>query len=319
MRVEESGYRREDRALQTTQGTMFELSQIRCFVIAAEELHFGRAARRLNMTQPPLSRQIQVLERILGVPLFERTSRSVRLTPAGRVFLPEARRIVWLAESATLAARKVAHGDAGRIGIGFTAVSGYNFLPQIVAQARARLPNIELALHEMVSGQQVEALQTGLIDIGFLRQPLDRHGYESERVVSEGLVAALPIGDPRLNADELTLKAFDGSPLIMYSREGAGYFHSMLIGLFAEAEVMPDYVQQVTQIHSMLGLVRAGLGVAIVPRTATSLHFAGVQYRDIVTTPEKPVELYMCWRRENANPALQPVRDLCVEVAPRTV
>ncbi|UDF05004.1 LysR family transcriptional regulator [Asticcacaulis sp. AND118] len=298
---------------------MFELSQIRCFVTAAEELHFGRAAARLNMTQPPLSRQIQVLERILGVPLFERTSRSVKLTPAGRVFLPEARRIVWLAESATLAARKVAQGDAGRIGIGFTAVSGYSFLPQIVAQARARLPNIELDLREMVSNQQVEALQTGLIDIGFVRQPLDRHAFDSERVVSEGLVAALPSGDARLVMGELTLSAFDGSPLIMYSREGASYFHNMLINLFAEADVRPDYVQQVTQIHSMLGLVRAGLGVAIVPRTAMGLHFSDVHYRDIVTTPEQPVELYMVWRRGNSNPALTPVRELCTEVAPKTV
>ncbi|ESQ78404.1 LysR family transcriptional regulator [Asticcacaulis sp. YBE204] len=298
---------------------MFELSQIRCFVTAAEELHFGRAAARLNMTQPPLSRQIQVLERILGVPLFERTSRSVKLTPAGRVFLPEARRIIWLAESATLAARKVAQGDAGRIGIGFTAVSGYSFLPQIVAQARARLPNIEFELREMVSNQQVEALQTGLIDIGFVRQPLERHEFESERVVCEGLVAALPTGDPRLITPELTLSDFDGSPLIMYSREGASYFHNMLMSLFAEAEVRPDYVQQVTQIHSMLGLVRAGLGVAIVPRTAMSLQFSDVHYRDIATSPEKPVELYMVWRRGNANPALGPVRDLCSEVAPKTV
>lgn len=301
------------------QGNMFELSQIRCFVIAAEELHFGRAAARLNMTQPPLSRQIQVLERILGVPLFERTSRSVKLTPAGRVFLPEARRIVWLAESATLAARKVAQGDAGRIGIGFTAVSGYSFLPQVVAQARARLPNIELELREMVSNQQAEALQTGLIDIGFVRQPMERQDFESERVVSEGLVAALPAGDPRVNQADLTMRDFDGSPLIMYSREGAGYFHSMLVGLFAEAQARPDYIQQVTQIHSMLGLVSAGLGVAIVPRTATSLHLAGVQYRDIATVPEKPVELYMCWRRDNANPALAAMRDLCRDVAPRIV
>ncbi|MFT4090173.1 MAG: LysR family transcriptional regulator [Asticcacaulis sp.] len=298
---------------------MFELSHIRCFVVAAEELHFGRAAVRLNMTQPPLSRQIQVLERILGVTLFERTSRSVKLTSAGRVFLPEARRIIWLAESAALAARKVAQGDSGRIGIGFTAVSGYSFLPQIVAQARARLPNIELDLREMVSGQQIEALQTGLIDIGFLRQPLDRQGFISERVVCESLVAALPTGDARIRQAELNLQAFDGSPLIMYSREGASYFHNMLISLFAEANVTPDYVQQVTQIHSMLGLVRAGLGIAIVPRTAMSLHFSDVHYRDIITTPATPVELYMVVRRDNPNPALSPVRELCLEIAPKII
>src|SRR3954462_8135985 len=121
---------------------MFELSQLRCFVAAAEELHFGRAAQRLNMTQSPLSRQIQLLERILGLTLLERTSRNVALTPAGRVFLIEARRIVRLAESAALSARRVAHGEAGRIAIGFTAVSGYSLIPQIVAQARASLPHI---------------------------------------------------------------------------------------------------------------------------------------------------------------------------------
>src|SRR5690348_14347693 len=108
---------------------MFELSQLRCFVAAAEELHFGRAAERLHMTQPPLSRQIQLLERILGVPLLERTSRSVRLTRAGRTFLPEAQRILRLAESATVATRRVASGEAGSVTIGFTAAGGYGFLP----------------------------------------------------------------------------------------------------------------------------------------------------------------------------------------------
>jgi DNA-binding transcriptional LysR family regulator len=150
-------------------GSMFELSQLRCFVAAAEELHFGRAAQRLNMTQSPLSRQIQLLERILDVTLLERTSRTVSLTPAGRVFLIEARRIVRLAESASLSARRVAKGDAGKVAIGFTAVSGYTLVPQIVAQARASLPNIELELREMVSTDQTDALLTGLIDIGFVR------------------------------------------------------------------------------------------------------------------------------------------------------
>jgi DNA-binding transcriptional LysR family regulator len=293
---------------------MFELSQLRCFVAAAEELHFGRAAMRLNMTQPPLSRQIQLLERILGVSLLERTSRVVRLTPAGRVFLIEARRIVGLAESATLAARRVAHGDAGRIAIGFTAVSGYSFLPEIVTRARANLPNIELELREMVTGQQVDGLLSGLIDIGFVRPPMERQEFETRRVLTERLLAALPAGDPRLAEGSLTLEAFDGMPLIMYSREGASYFHNMLLGLFHEAGVVPTFVQHVTQIHSMLGLVGAGLGAAIVPEAAASLRFADVDFRSIATVPEHPVELHMVWRRDNANPALAAVLDLCEAV-----
>jgi DNA-binding transcriptional LysR family regulator len=292
---------------------MFELSQLRCFVAAAEELHFGRAAQRLNMTQSPLSRQIQLLERILDVMLLERTSRQVSLTPAGRVFLIEARRIVRLADSAALSARRVAKGDAGRVAIGFTAVSGYAVVPRIVAQARASLPNIDLELREMVSGDQVDALLTGLIDIGFVRPPIDRHEFETSCVLTEPLFVALPPGDPRQSKAALEPADFDGQPLIMYSRQGAGYFHQMLVRLFDEAGVAPLYVQHVTQIHSMLGLVHAGLAAAIVPESATGLHMMDVQFRRLVTPQERPVELHMAWRRDNANPALPAMRQLCAE------
>ncbi len=294
---------------------MFELSQLRCFVAAAEELHFGRAAQRLNMTQSPLSRQIQLLERVLDVMLLERTSRSVSLTPAGRVFLIEARRIVRLAESAQLSARRVAKGDAGKVAIGFTAVSGYDLVPQIVAQARAALPNIDLELREMVTTDQVDALLTGLIDIGFVRPPIARQEFDTAVVLHEPLVVALPAGDPRAAKSVLEPADFDGQPLIMYARQGAGYFHDMLIRLFDEAGVAPHYVQHVTQIHSMLGLVHAGLAAAIVPESASGLHLMDVQYRRLSTEPERPVELVMAWRRDNANPALGAMRRLCAEVA----
>ena len=294
---------------------MFELSQLRCFVAAAEELHFGRAALRLNMTQSPLSRQIQLLERILDVTLLERTSRSVDLTPAGRVFLIEARRIVRLSESAALSARRVAKGDAGRVAIGFTAVSGYNLVPQIVANARVGLPNIELELREMVTTDQVDALLTGLIDIGFVRPPLDRHEFDTVCVRIEPLVVALPAGDPRHAKAVLDLADFDDQPLIMYTRQGAGYFHQMLVRLFDTAGVAPLYLQHVTQIHSMLGLVHAGLAAAIVPESASGLHLNDLQFRRLATLPEKPVELHMAWRRDNANPALEPMRKLCAETA----
>ena len=194
---------------------MFELSQLRCFVAAAEELHFGRAAQRLNMTQSPLSRQIQLLERILDVTLLERTSRNVSLTPAGRVFLIEARRIVRLAESASLSARRVAKGDAGKVGIGFTAVSGYTLVPRIVTQARATLPNIELELREMVTSDQTDALLTGLIDIGFVRPPVVRSEFNAVLALSEPLVVALPLGDPRQAKSVLLPADLDDKPLIM--------------------------------------------------------------------------------------------------------
>jgi DNA-binding transcriptional LysR family regulator len=293
---------------------MFELSQLRCFVAAAEELHFGRAAQRLNMTQSPLSRQIQLLERILDVQLLERTSRQVSLTQAGSVFLIEARRIVRLADSAALSARRVAKGDAGRVAIGFTAVSGYNVVPRIVAQARAVLPHIEIDLREMVSGDQVDALLTGLVDIGFVRPPVSRHEFDSVGVLSEPLFVALPPGDPRQSMASLTPAHFDGQPLIMYTRQGAAYFYTMLEQMFNDAKAAPLYVQHVTQIHSMLGLVHAGVAPAVVPESATGLHMNDVHFRRLVTPQERPVELHMAWRRDNANPALPAIRQLCTDM-----
>lgn len=292
---------------------MFELSQLRCFVAAAEELHFGRAAKRLNMTQSPLSRQIQLLERILDVTLLERTSRNVALTPAGRVFLVEAQRIVRLAENAALAARRVAKGDAGKVAIGFTAVSGYSLVPGIVARARSALPNIDLELHEMVSREQTEALLTGLVDIAFMRPPIVRSEFDTALVLSEPLVVALPDGDPRGDAEELTVADLKDVPLVMYSRKGAGYFHDMLMRLFDEAAFSPVIAQHVTQIHSMLGLVRAGVAAAIVPRSAIDLHPDAVRFRRLVTTPVAPVELFVAWKRDNPNPALDAVRQLCLD------
>jgi DNA-binding transcriptional LysR family regulator len=212
--------------------SQFELRQLRCFVAAAEELHFGRAAVRMNMTQPPLSRQIQLLEHVLGVKLLDRTSRAVKLTPAGRVFLLEARRILRLTESAALATRRIASGEAGTIVLGFTAASGYSFLPRLLLQRASHAPNIDVMLKEMVSSEQMESLLTGRIDVGLLRPPIGRGEFTVLKVAEESLVAALPVGDPRLVEATLSLTHFDRRPLIMYSAEGARYFHDMMEELF---------------------------------------------------------------------------------------
>ncbi len=285
-------------------GSQFELHQLRCFVAAAEELHFGRAAARMNMTQPPLSRQIQLLEHVLGVKLLDRTSRTVKLTPAGRVFLLEARRILRLTESAALATRRIATGEAGTITLGFTAASGYSFLPRLLLQRASAAPNIHVALKEMVSAEQIESLLTGRIDVGLLRPPIARSEFTTLKVASEGLVAALPVGDGRLAQASLSLADFDDAPLVMYAPEGARYFHDMLDGLFKAARVTPRVVQSLSQIHSMLALVRAGIGAAVVPEAAMSLHFDDVHFRPVVTDPPHPVELYAAWRADNDNPAL---------------
>lgn len=294
---------------------MFELSQLRCFVAVADELHFGRAAERLNMTQPPLSRQVQLLERILGATLLERTSRSVRLTAAGRAFLLEARRILQLAETASQSTRRIAAGDAGTVALGFTAASGYGLLPRLVTAARARLPQVELALHEMVTSEQVEALVTGRLDVGLLRPPFDRPELMTRRVVAEPLVAALSAGDPRLALPQTELADFDNAPLIAFSPQGAGYFHALLQRLFAGAGVTPLVVQRVVQIHSMLALVQAGIGAAILPEAAVNLHFSDVQFRPLTTEPACPAEIHLAWREDNGNSALRPFLAVASQLA----
>lgn len=289
---------------------MFELSQLRCFVAVAEELHFGRAAARLNMTQPPLSRQIQLLERSLNAPLLDRTSRSVRMTPAGRTFLVEARRILKLSENAALNAWRVAAGERGTLSIGFTAAAGYDFVPRLVRMTRQHMPEVVLALKEMVSADQREGLLTGRLDVGLFRPPIDRREFAHLRLVEEPLVGAITSDDSLAHKVRLKLNDFDNLPFIMYSTEGASYFHDLVATIFSRSGVSPDYVQYVTQIHSILALVSAGLGVAIVPAAAQNLHFEGVTFRPIQTTPEKPVELYLVWRKDNDNPILSQFLEL---------
>jgi DNA-binding transcriptional LysR family regulator len=283
---------------------MFDLSQLRCFVTVAEELHFGRAAARLNMTQPPLSRQIQVLEHIIEATLLDRTSRSVRLTPAGKSFLPEAKRILKLADSASQVARRIAMGKTGSIKIGFTAAAAYSFLPELIAACRTRLPEVDLSLKEMVSGDQLEALATGQIDAGLLRPPIARPEFASVRVVAERLLVAMLDGHPFAVAATVSPRELDGQPFVMYSPHESRYFHDLLVTQFTRAEILPRYVQHLSQIHSILAMVRAGLGLAIVPEAAAGLNFGGVQLRPLQLRAPSPVELFLVWRRVDENPLL---------------
>ena len=294
---------------------MFELSQVRCFVAVAEELHFGRAAARLNMTQPPLSRQIQILERILGVKLLQRGNRLVRLTPAGQSFLTEARLILKLAESAASLARRVAAGKAGSVNIGFTAASSYGYVPELVAACRQQLPDVELILKEMVSGDQLKRLGAAEIDIGLLRPPIGRPELDSLRVVAEPLVAAVPAGHPLASRPSLALSDLDGQPFVMYAPYESRYFYDLLVSEFARAKVLPRYVQHLSQIHSILSLVRAGLGLAVVPETAEGLRMDGIVLRPLRIKAPRPVEMFLVWRRDGDNPLLATVVEVGREIA----
>jgi DNA-binding transcriptional LysR family regulator len=294
---------------------MFDIHQIRCFIAVAEELHFGRAAQRLNMTQPPLSRQIQSLEHLLGTQLLERSSRVVRLTPAGRSFLPEAKRILKLADSAARLAVRVADGKAGSVRIGFTASSAYSFLPRLVRACREALPDIELSLREMVSGDQFDALSNGQLDIGLLRPPVTRPGLRAVRLGSEQLVVALPEGHALCDHHSIDVGCLDGMAFVNYSPYGSRYFHDLLASLFSRAGVRPRDVQFLSQIHSILAMVRAGLGIGLVPQAATHLRFEGVTLRPLQIAEPTAVELFLAWQDGNDNPLVPAVADVAKSIA----
>jgi DNA-binding transcriptional LysR family regulator len=281
---------------------MFELTHLRCFVTVAEELHFGRAAARLNMTQPPLSRHIQVLERVLQVELFHRNSRSVKLTAAGSAFLGEATRIVAMTNSAVATARAAAEGREGMVALGFTAASGYSFLPRLINQVQGELPGVRFLLKEMVSGEQLESLLTGRIDLGLLRPPVRRAEFDTLRVLQERFVVCSHASVPEVDRPR-RLADFDRLPLIMYAPDKARYFHDLVTGLLAGERAEPRLVQHLAQIHSILMLVGAGHGFALVPETSVRLHPEEVVFSPL-DDAQPLVELHAAWRPENDNPAL---------------
>lgn len=295
---------------------MLELSQLACFVAAAEEMHFGRASARLNMTQPTLSRQIQALERALRVELFERANRTVRLTSAGRVFLPEAKRILAMTESATNWTRRAWQGEAGVIRLGFVASSAFVDLPEILRQTMERLPDVQVLLKEGTTRAQKDALLADMIDVAILRPPIDQNQFGVYRIRTEPFYAALHADDPRTAKSKLKLADFDQRSFIMYSAEGAGYSHAMLSAMFDRAGVAPIMTHHLDQNHSILSLVSGGLGAAMVPESVMKLGFANVVFRPVETDPPRPLETYMIWRNQSENLALPAFLDLCRSVFP---
>jgi DNA-binding transcriptional LysR family regulator len=290
--------------IDTEIGSMFTLAQLASFVAAAEELHFGRAAARLHLTQPPLSRQIKLLEQEVGVTLLDRTGRTVKVTPAGRVFLAEARRILRLAEESSLAVRRIPTGAGGTLAVGFTAVSVHGYVQPFLRRIAEELPHVDLVLRELVTADQVEAVASGDIDLGFVRPPVIRAGLLSRVVHAERLLLAAPADDPFAVRGQADVADLDGRALVMYSPVESRYFYELILGLTARAQVRPRYVQYVSQVHTMLALVQAGIGLAIVPESATALHPDGVAFIDLADTRSPTVELAAAWRESADNPAL---------------
>lgn len=288
---------------------MLSLDQVHGFVVVAEEGSFRRAAERLRMTQPPLSRQIQKLEREIGVLLFDRTQRQVELTPAGTVFLAEARRLLALAEAAPGTARLVADGRAGTVRIGFTAASGFGFLGRFLNHVEQALPGVELVLRELVSTLQFENLRSGNLDLALARPPFGDANFDSRLVHAEPLVLAVPDGHAlAAGTDAVPVSALGGATLLVYSPGQARYFADLVSRVLAGVPYASAH--HLTQVHSMLALVAAGRGLALVPEAASSLHPDGVRFRRLDGVADDPAVLHAVWRRDQINPALRRVVEL---------
>lgn len=277
--------------------------------MVAEELHFGRAAKRLFMTQPPLSRQIQLLERSLGVMLFERSNRQVQLTIAGQHFLRDARHVLTYTEQAAHAARRLACGDAGQLTLGFTAVTGYELIPGLLGHAANVMPDVVFELKEMVSQAQTEALAANMIDIGFVRRAVPALGLEHQLICREPLLVAMSNKHPLTHKAAIAVADLDQQPFVMYSPDEGRYFHDCIAGLFAMAGVSPRYLHYLGQTHSILGLVRAGLGLAIAPASARGLYLGQLEFRPLQDAVAH-AEVYMATRSGNDNPALLPFKKM---------
>lgn len=290
-----------------------DLRSLRYFVAVAEELHFARAALRLHMTQPPLSQAIQALEQQLGHALFERNKRQVSLTTAGLALLPEARRLLKDAEQLPSLVARAALGESGRLSLAFVSTVDYSVLPPLLRQFRRCYPQVEIELREATSDMQIQDLLQQRIDAGLLIAPLPdkTNGLLAYRsVLQEPLVLALPadfVGTEQFKqhiGEDNLLHLADQLPLIIFPRRIAPALHDAILTCFRAAGVTPTIGQQAIQMQTIVSLVSAGLGLALVPQSVSNLQRPGVVYLPLAEhTPT--VETGLAWRRDHVSPVLR--------------
>lgn len=274
-----------------------DLRQLRHFVAVAEQLHFGRAAAALHITQPPLSRSIRELEARVGATLLARTRRRVELTPEGARFLDEAKRLIAQLERAVHEVGHMASGAGGRLRLGFVSLADYGVLPELLKRYKAARPGVNLALREMLSPDQAAALAAGELEFGLLLPPVDAPGLEHLVMQRERFLAALPARHPLARRRRrVAVRALAGEAFVMAPREIAPGLYDAVAGLTARAGFAPRIAQEAIQMQTVLSLVSSGLGVALVPACLANLGRRGVAYREIAD-PHPRLDLWLAWRR----------------------
>jgi DNA-binding transcriptional LysR family regulator len=277
-----------------------ELRHLRYFVAVAEELHFGRAAEKLHIAQPPLSQQIMNLEEELGAGLFDRSRRSVQLTEAGRYFLKEAKLLLAHAEQAADTARRISQGQSGRLVIGFVGSVIHTFLPEGLRSFRGRFPDVELMLQELNTAEQIKALHTRRIDVGFLYPDVQDAALAFRPLIRTPLMVVLPVKHPLAGRRSLRLRELAKEPFIANTRSSEPVVRDAFISMCHSAGFTPKIAQEAGHVQTVLGLVAAGLGACLLPDFISRIKRPGVKYVPLTGSPPV-VELAVVWRSDTTS------------------
>jgi DNA-binding transcriptional LysR family regulator len=281
-----------------------EFRHLRYFLMLAEELHFGRAAQRLAISQPPLSLNIQQLEASVGAPLFTRNSRGVQLTAAGQAFVPAARALLAQASAAAREARDVAEGQSGQLQIGFAGTMLYCGLPQILSRFQLSHPRLRLVLRELSSTEQLSELLRDRLDVGFVHTPRVPPGFEQILVASQPLVACLPENHPMARAPSLRLQDLQGQSLVVVSRTVSPDYHERILQCCEHAGWMPQVVHELRHWLSVVSLVSQGQGAALVPQALQQSALAGAVFVPLQDVDVR-YDTRCLWRSDRDQTALQ--------------
>lgn len=294
---------------------MVELRHFNAFIAVAEELHFGRAAEKLHIAQPALSQMIRSLEKELGVKLFERTTRRVRLTASGEAMLDPAQSIRTQVDGAARIARAAQDGAVGRVRIGFGGTSGYSILSRIAREVAARQPGISLELNpQMYCGQAAQALRDGDMDLAVVSPPAPT-GVAVHVIRRETVMAAVPITHPLADADQVSMADLADEPFISYAPAHGSQVREVMMRLADEAGFLPHVVQEAPDPYSLLALVGAQVGVAIVVASSDHIRIDGVRYVELAEGGDA-FTLALGWRRNNPSMALARTLEIVREVVP---